>query len=508
MTWQSAPSTGAPPTESWKAPAGDGEVLIWPQPGQIIADAWETARRLSSANSVLVQNAPLAEIRRRMRQWVGHDDEKLLFVAGHQTELHHPGVWAKNVLIDAAARHARGEAYHVAVDTDQPKHLRLRWPGGGEVLTDHPKALSASWAALLDPPTPAHLAAIEDQFEAAASGWTFNPLVGDFLRSLRRLSLESPNLAAALTNAMHELDWSLGLRHHALTISPLLGCEAYLAFVHHVMAQADRFASDYNAALDAYRREHRIRNSGRPMPNLRVTHEATEVPFWLDNLSTGARTRAQVVRRGNGFAFGIGAEDEFRLNGSADAWTAAGDLQQFLRTHSLRLAPRALTLTMVLRLFLADQFVHGIGGARYDQVTDRLIERHFSIQAPPFCVTTATLYFPGAIGRPRACVSCVKAEGHRLRHNVLGEEKMRLVHAIAAAPRKSPERSRLFFQMHEKLTAAQSHPLLREWQQRLQEAEQQSREDQAVFDRELFYAIQPRDRLMGLIERFRSLFMA
>ena len=82
-------------------------------------------------------------------------------------------------------------------------------------------------------------------------------------------------------------------------------------------------------------------------------------------------------------------------------------LGAWLRRNDLRLSPRALTLTMLLRLFVADQFVHGIGGARYDQVTDTLIARHFNLEPPRFAVTTATLYFPGAAGRTRECVACV-----------------------------------------------------------------------------------------------------
>ena len=44
----------------------------------------------------------------------------------------------------------------VAVDTDAPKHLVLRFPGFSEPFTDDPALLDAHWADLLSPPTPAH----------------------------------------------------------------------------------------------------------------------------------------------------------------------------------------------------------------------------------------------------------------------------------------------------------------------------------------------------------------
>jgi hypothetical protein len=159
----------------------------------------------------------------------------------------------------------------------------------------------------------------------------------------------------------------------------------------------------------------------------------------------------------------------------------------------------------MLRLLAADEFVHGIGGGQYDQVTDALIARHFRLTPPRFAVTTATLYFPGAAQRSRACVPCVLQEGRRLKHGVLGTEKMKLVEAIAAAPRGSSGRSVLFHDMHHKLAdAAGRHPGLQRWEQKLQDSERREQAERLLFDRELFYAIQPADRLAGLIERCRA----
>jgi hypothetical protein len=60
----------------------------------------------------------------------------------------------------------------------------------------------------------------------------------------------------------------------------------------------------------------------------------------------------------------------------------------------LRLRPRALLTTLFARLCLADGFVHGIGGAKYDEVTDGLIERWLGLRPPRYFVLTATLRLP------------------------------------------------------------------------------------------------------------------
>src|SRR6266566_5469507 len=140
----------------WKAPREDGEILIWPEPKQLVDDTLENQRRLGES-SVAVQNIPLSVLRERARRWIGHDDSQPLIADGHQTELHHPGVWVKRVLSHFAASRLRGSAAHFAIDTDAPKHLTLRWLGGSEPITDDPRLKDAHWTAQVDAPTPAHL---------------------------------------------------------------------------------------------------------------------------------------------------------------------------------------------------------------------------------------------------------------------------------------------------------------------------------------------------------------
>jgi hypothetical protein len=490
----------------WKAPAEDGRVLVWPDPVDLLADAKSNYSALSAAESVSIQQVPLPEVRRQMRAWLGHDDGQLLFATGHQTELHHSGVWAKNALIDAAAAKAGGRAFHFAVDTDEPKHLMLRWPGGAVPLIDDFAASRLEWSGLVAPPAPAHLAQIERAVADATVHWNFKPVLPEFLTSLRRQSLVASNLPGLLTECLHELDWGLGLRYDAMIVSPLCLSEPYLLFVHHVLARAREFAKDYNASLDGFRQQNKINAQGRPMPNLRVSDESCEVPFWLDVLPTGTRSRATVKRLGDQWALTSPGGDEFRFDPAAEGWEAAGQLLLWLRRNGLRLSPRALTLTAVLRLLVADQFVHGIGGGQYDQVLDSLIERHFGIEAPRFCVTTATLYFPDAVGKPRVCLPCVLQEGHRMKHRVLGDEKMRLVEQIATLPRHSLERSNAFYEMHDKLAAAWTNPPVKTWEIDLRRAEERSQAERVLFDRELFYAIQPGERLLGLIDQYRQQF--
>jgi hypothetical protein len=489
----------------WKAPAEDGQWLIWPEAGRVLADARENAARLAraGADSVRIQGLSLAEVRSAAREFLGHR-EGYLVASGHQAELYHPGVWVKDVLSGIVARRIGGEAYHLAIDSDAPKHLHLRWPGGGAIpITDDERITSAAWTALLAAPTPQHLSYVQANFDEAVHRWALAPVIEPFFGTMRRVALETPDLASALVNATHALDWELGLRHHALLASPMWMSEAYLVYVHHVAGRVGEFAAQYNAALAGYRREHGIRTSARPMPDLRVSDEEVELPFWADDVAGGSRGRLvcrhvggnwRVVDSFGGEGFDVGAD--------VDGWEAARRLLAWCRQRRLRLTPRALTLTLFLRLMVADQFVHGIGGGRYDQVTDEVIRRFFGIEPPRFCVTTATLYFPAAVGERRVNVAGVIAEGRRARHGALGERKRELVTAIEAAPRRSRRREELFFEMHREMAGRWNGAVAREWDGKAREAETQAQGQKELFDRELFYAIQPRERLIRLIERY------
>ncbi len=491
----------------WKAPAEDGQMLVWPMASTLLEETRENSRRLASADSVLVQGIPLPDLRREARAFIGHFDDSPLFATGHQTELYHPGVWVKNAMINSLARQAGGSAFHLAVDTDAPKHLHLRWPGGSQAITDDEELTTAEWTSLLSPPTPRYLSDIVESVDEAAAGWSFTPSTEPFLASLRRLSLESLNLSTALTNSVHSLEWDLGLRHHALVVSPIWQCEPYLIFLHHFLARASEVAQVYNRVLGDYRAKNGVRTTARPMPDLNASSDEIECPFWLDDLRQGTRTRAVVRCLKDQWTISPAAGgDPCTLDPSVDGRIAAERLLKWCRANQLRIAPRALTLTLFFRLFLADQFVHGIGGGRYDQVTDDFIHGLFAFDPPRFSVTTATLYFPTAVGQRRINLHPLLQEGRRVRHGMLSSEKRTLVTQIDQLPRHSRQRQDLFFQMHQRLAAESNSPAIRHWEQKLREAQHASHLQKALFDRELFFAIQPRERLRGLIERYDAFF--
>jgi hypothetical protein len=62
---------------------------------------------------------------------------------------------------------------------------------------------------------------------------------------------------------------------------------------------------------------------------------------------------------------------------------------------------------------LSDLFIHGIGGAKYDELTDLIIRRFFGIEPPTYVTATGTFRLP--IERPSVSLDDVRQSAQRLR---------------------------------------------------------------------------------------------
>ena len=120
-----------------------------------------------------------------------------------------------------------------------------------------------------------------------------------------------------------------------------------------------RFRRIFNEALDEYKKEYRFRFKNYPFPKLKEG----ELPFWV--IKDGKRFRC--------FEKDINESD----------------------IKKLKVFPKASTLTVFLRLKSLDLFIHGVGGANYEWVADRVIERFFKRKPPLFAVVSGTFLIEG-----------------------------------------------------------------------------------------------------------------
>jgi hypothetical protein len=78
---------------------------------------------------------------------------------------------------------------------------------------------------------------------------------------------------------------------------------------------------------------------------------------------------------------------------------------QRLEAKGIKIRSRALMTTLFARLFLGDLFIHGIGGGKYDELTDEIIRRFYHIEPPGYMILSGTLHLPlpAFPNRPEDC---------------------------------------------------------------------------------------------------------
>jgi hypothetical protein len=152
--------------------------------------------------------------------------------------------------------------------------------------------------------------------------------------------------------------------------------------------------------LADYRQTHRLRNHAQPVPDLAADDGWIEAPFWIWSSEDPTRrplfvkpTEGQLLLTDR--AGWIESLPEHR----DDASSAVERLAEW-ESRGVKLRTRALMTTMYARLLLADIFIHGIGGAKYDQVTDAICKQYFGFRLPIHLTLTGTLRLPIAHESP------------------------------------------------------------------------------------------------------------
>ncbi len=381
-------------------PQNSGEVFCHPRAAEFESVARENAARLA-ASALVINGAPLRETRRQVRARIlqravaytgamGIDaplpsPDAPLLVTGHQPSLFHPGIWIKHLLVHRLAVH-RTAALCIPVDHDAFDEigadapvldggLRLRREtlvrAAAEVPYEaQPAPDDASWRAFLDRLGQALRTLEEPEIEATfrrfaerASPTGGARDIGTFLTAVRR---------------RHE-----GLRRYLeVPASHVSRMPEFLGFVLHLVRDCVRFAEAHNRHLGHYRERYNVRTAAQPFADLEAEDNRVELPLWI--ISGGRRHPVYASREGRTWAI---STQEGKV-------VTVGDGEGPDRLAGVEIRPKALTLTSFMRLHVADLFVHGIGGGRYDRVTDAVLADYFDIQPPRYAVVSATLHLP------------------------------------------------------------------------------------------------------------------
>ena len=196
----------------------------------------------------------------------------------------------------------------------------------------------------------------------------------------------------AMAQARHGLEGELGLQTLELPLGVVCRTTAFAEFVLSILSELPRFHRCYNGAAVQYRNDHGIRSTAHPVPNLAEQDGWFEAPLWVYGNQSPVRRPVWVRLSDDHLVISDRVEREIEVDIRFPK-LAAEKLSSMISSE-FKLRPRALLTTMYARLILSDLFMHGIGGAKYDQLGDRIIQSFFMVEPPRFMVMSATVKLP------------------------------------------------------------------------------------------------------------------
>jgi hypothetical protein len=438
---------------------------------------------------------------------------------GHQCEFFHAGVFAKIIVADVLAEDAHGTAVFLGVDCDVFKVTSLAVPqitvrGLRRVEVPIP-GCRLNEPVELQGAVPreefldffSQVGGLYEHYEISLLG----PFAAAFLDDEPALEL-----CEGLARGYRSLQENLGLKPaRQVRVSALCASGAFRAFAAELILRAGHCATCYNAARSV------LKVSGnRLVPALEVSGDLVEIPLWVFRAG-GPRRRLSVRIRDQNAELLADEEpiDAIRRSVLEDPAQAVRPWK--LEQDGWRLRPRAVTLSSFARLFLSDLFIHGIGGAVYDQVTDEFLQRFFGVGLPAAACVTATAHLP------LPCSNVSDAElflARRAARDVfynpqrylsqpsaaLLSRRQELIRRSDELRKKQPEaralRREVFEQIRQvnaELLAAEPH-LPARLEQRLRDLEYRRQLDNVARDRTYFVALHTRATLTQLVDLLRD----
>jgi len=373
--------------------------------------------------------------RERTRRELGIETARPALVtgAGHQAFLWHPGILAKFVQARRVTG-THGVVVHLVVDHDvlDPSLVRVPVRRGAD------DAQLGAVTHRLGPPAGAVAAMTLPAFEPRAYDGP-EPALPSIAAGLAQAHAALADARAAAPNAPMQVAAALSSLMkpwvgdtQLVADSALLSTSLGRAIVENMRSDPHRCAASFNRALAI------DPHAARP---LRAGTDP-ELPLWeLDR--DGRRLRVTASR------------------------LTAGALW----------LPRTFLLSAIMRLGVCDRFVHGTGARRYERVTEAWMRDWLGVELPPIDVASATLRLPLLSHRsehevvltpdarrmawwnPESLESAplrsradeARAAALMQRGAAPGARKKVMLDAIAALPRRSPERRARYRQMLQEL---------------------------------------------------------
>ena len=517
-----------------RAPAEDGAVVAEPPLNAVGALLEENRRRLNRAGVSFLgrdwnqlRQSARHEVVEAAKQHLSQFGEPLsgpagdsIIMAGHQPELFHPGVWVKNFALTGLALRHGLTPINLIVDNDTVKSTAIRVPSRDEDGASHLVSVpfdrwsgETSWErrGVADPEL---FASFPERVGAALRGWRYEPLLPAYWADVRRLIREHPTVGTCFASARRDLERRWGCHNLEVPVSAVCRTETFAHFACQLVADLPRFHATYNGVLATYRRANGIRSPGRPVPDLGTEGDWLEAPFWGSHPAQPKRGRLFARPTPGGIELRVKEQRWPSLPSPERDADEAARVWRRIQLDGFSIRSRALTNTLFARLFLADLFVHGIGGGKYDELTDEIIRRFYGCEPPHYLVLSGTrlLPLPTAPASEKECrdlARAVRDVHYNPQRHLPPDSSWRDLIAekqawIEREPRDKQERRERFERLRE-VTERLREPLLRresELRGRLGECERQLKTNAILRRRDYSFVLYPEETLREFCTQF------
>ena len=421
--------------------------------GNKIGSLLEENKKIFSQYSFKILNQPFKIVREKVRKNIleeaykfsskfdHHIEEKIdssyqyIIQTGHQPVFFHPGIWIKNIFLNELLKSPfldRCLGLNVILDNDLCKELSLPLPAlseSGGLRLEKINFLSTAQDLPFEECSLPSLKLINEFTENIIN--RIKPLenkniLNNFINFSRCLENSfclcnqnycDSNLGEFLGMARRLYENEVNPVYLELPFSQICNIDELLSFFLEIIKNIESFSGIYNKKLEEYRKLFKIRNRANPSPNLVIKENLIEVPFWIWR-SRDNRRKIYILKEQDKIYLYNDSYGKIFLLDKYDS-KSLFSLKTILKEQGLKIRPKALLLTLYNRLFISDLFIHGLGGAKYDLVTDEIIREFFKVKPPHFLVMSSTLLldFKSYYSSSRLKVSSLKKKIRDLEFN-------------------------------------------------------------------------------------------
>ncbi len=339
-------------------------------------------------------------------------NDSAVIVTGHAPLFYHPGVWIKNYLVSLLSTKQNRIGLNVVMDNDTPvedsigipdlnnefastRNIKFLYNQKGLAYEEIERVVSnkENSSPNLSQKQDSFHGLIKKKCDIGLKNQENLP-VAKYMKLIQQGEEFSENVGESLTFARRHFEIDFDIRNIEIPISKIADTEGFSIFFLSIACDHCRFADIYNKELERYRKEKKIRSTANPLPNLKANGEIYELPFWVWKVNCARE--ALYIRKIKDQQVELLSKDLKSIGVISPDATNQNNLEALkkIANSGYKIRPKAVTNTIFLRLFLSDIFVHGIGGAKYDLITDEIIRGFFNIEPPAYITISATLYPP------------------------------------------------------------------------------------------------------------------